>query len=148
MCIRDRDRVVEGGDQDIGAEQHAGGAGGEAGEHRDGRWPVVVDDRVMLLHPDGVEAEILAADHFLEGFLVILPAFDGDEADLQPRHDHPFTGEWPGRALGPGESISDSRRGRRRWPTDQYTPARKRDPTSGPGSGSVCRYLQSKKSFV
>ena len=130
--LGESDRVVEGGDQNVGAEQHARGAGGEAGEHRDRRRPVVVDDGVVLLHPDGVEAEILSADHFLEGFLVVLPAFDGDEADLEPGHDHPFPGERPGGAPGPGESTSDSRRGRRRWPTDQYTPARKGPRAGGP----------------
>jgi hypothetical protein len=46
----------------------------------------VVDDRVVLFHPHGVEAEIFAADHLLEGVLEVVAALGGDEADLQLGH--------------------------------------------------------------
>jgi hypothetical protein len=46
----------------------------------------VVYDGVVLLHPDGVEPEIFAADHLLEGVLVEVAALDGDEADFQCGH--------------------------------------------------------------
>ena len=88
-------RMVEGGDQDVGPEEDTRGAGGEAGEHRDRRRPVVVDHGVVLFHPDGVEAEVLSAHHFLERVLVIVAAFDGDEADLEPGHDRPFRDSGP-----------------------------------------------------
>jgi hypothetical protein len=46
----------------------------------------VVDDRVVLLHPHGGEAEILAADDFLQGIRVVVAALDRDEADLESCH--------------------------------------------------------------
>src|SRR5947199_324914 len=79
-------RVIEGRHQDVRAEKHLRGAGGEAREDGQGRRPVVVDDGVMLLHPHGGEAELFGAHHLLEGVLVVVAALDGDEADLELRH--------------------------------------------------------------
>src|SRR3546814_2852150 len=67
VCSSDlADGVVEGGDEDVGAERHPRGARGEAGEHGERRRPVVIDDRVVLFHPDGLEAELLRARHLRE----------------------------------------------------------------------------------
>src|SRR5712691_13056634 len=52
---------------------------------------------MVLLHPYRVEAELLGAEDFLEGVLVVVPALDGDEADLETGHRYrslaslPFT---------------------------------------------------------
>ena len=79
-------RVVERADGDVGAERDARRARREAGEHGERRGPVVVGDRVVLLHPDGVEAQGLGPRDLLERLLVVVAALDGNEAELQPRH--------------------------------------------------------------
>jgi len=76
-------RVVEGGDDDVGAEHEPRGAGGEAGQHGNGRGPVVVGDGVVLLHPHRVEAQLLGPGDFLQRLAVVVPALDGDEADVE-----------------------------------------------------------------
>src|SRR5216683_2233734 len=87
------DRMVERRHQDVGAEPHAGGPRREAREHRQRRGPVVIGDRVVLFHPDGVEAELLGARDLLERLPVVVPALDGDEADLESGHY--ATCRWP-----------------------------------------------------
>src|SRR5262249_10653135 len=47
------------------------------------RGPVVVGHGVMLLHPHRVEAELLGAGHLLQRLSVVVPALDGNEADLE-----------------------------------------------------------------
>src|SRR5262245_3802349 len=79
----------------------------------------------MLLHPHGVEPQLLGPHHFLERFPVVVPAFDRNEADLEPRHDHPFTGERPGGAPGPSGSSVTVADPATDGPFGQYTPVRK-----------------------
>ena len=78
--------MVEGGDDDVGAEHHPRRARREAGEHRERRRPVVIRHRVVLLHPYGVEAELFRSGDFVERLPVVLAAFDGDKPDLEPGH--------------------------------------------------------------
>jgi hypothetical protein len=40
----------------------------------------------MFLHPHRIEAEVLGPRDFLERLSVVMTAFDGDEADLEPCH--------------------------------------------------------------
>src|SRR5262249_13935247 len=46
------DRMVERGDEDVGAEHHLRCPRREAGQDRQWRRPVVVRDGMMLFHPD------------------------------------------------------------------------------------------------
>src|SRR5262247_3448493 len=78
--------MVERGDHDVGAEHHARGPGREPGEHRQGRGPVVIRDGVVLFHPHRVEPELFGPRDLFERLAVVLPALDGDEADLEPCH--------------------------------------------------------------
>ena len=80
-------RMMERRHRDVGAQEHARGARGEAGEDGERRRPVVIGDRVVLLHPHGIEAELLRPGHLLQRLAVVVTALDGNEADLQPGHD-------------------------------------------------------------
>jgi len=79
-------RVVERGHEDVGAQHHARRPCREAREHGQRRRPVVIRDRVVLLHPRRVEAELLGARDFLQRLSVVVAAFAGNEADLQSGH--------------------------------------------------------------
>src|SRR5438105_15617294 len=100
--------MVEGGDRDVGTEHHLRRSRGEAAEHGERRGPVVVGDGVVLFHPHRVEAQLLGAGDLLERFLVVVPALDGDEAELESRHPASyaiFTGSY-----SPASACSASNR--------------------------------------
>jgi len=79
-------RMIEGRDGDVGAEHHLRRARRESGQHRERRGPVMVGHGVVLFHPHGVEAQLLGPGDLLERVLVVVPALDGNETDLESRH--------------------------------------------------------------
>src|SRR5262245_17566749 len=79
-------RMVERRDQDVCPENDLRRPRREPRQHRNRGGPVVIDDRVVLLHPDGIEPKVFGAHDLVEGIAVKVPALDGDEADLEPGH--------------------------------------------------------------
>src|SRR5437867_6905070 len=79
--------LVESGDEDVGAERQPRRSRCEAGEHHQRRGPVMVRHRVVLFHPDRVEAELLGLRDLFERFRVVVTPLDGNEADLEARHE-------------------------------------------------------------
>src|SRR2546425_937157 len=85
--------MVEGGDEDVGAQHDLRRARGKSRQYGQGGRPVVIGDGVMLLHPHGVETERFGPGDLLQRLPVVVTALDGDEADLQSGHERCLLGD-------------------------------------------------------